>query len=116
MCHRKLTEQECTLRDEVWAKIMGRPPKPRVQTAPPEEKESETRNLGRVGSVGRNHTKHKLWILVAVVCLALAVAGISSTTTANSTTGIMALLPQRIRRFSINLIVTGQNRSPATTF
>ena len=80
--YRKLTEQESALRDEVWAEIMKRPkpvpkPKPRVQTAPPpEEKGSGTWNPGRVGSMGENNTKHKLWIMVAVVCLALAVAGI----------------------------------------
>ena len=82
MCHRKLTEHERAIRDETWAEIMGRPPKPkvetkpRVQTAPPEEKDSGTRNPGRVGPMGKNHTKHKLWIMIAVACIALAVAGI----------------------------------------
>ena len=74
--YRKLNERERALRDEVMAEIMGRPPKPRVQTATPEEKESETRSPDGVVPVRKNHTKHKLWIMIAVACVALAVAGI----------------------------------------
>lgn len=70
------------MRDDMWNELMGRKPRPaavpqnRVVEVPPEEKESGTSNLGRVGPVGKNHTKHKLWILIAVACVAMAVAGI----------------------------------------